>query len=76
MNRNQIEGSCKQWVGKLQSQWGKWTDDAELVNAGERTQFAGKIQQQYGTVKQQAELQLQEFRERHRDWNPAARDRG
>jgi hypothetical protein len=27
-------------------------------------------------VKQQAELQLQEFRERHRDWNPAARDRG
>ncbi len=73
MNRDHFAGCCKQLVGKIQAQWGRLTDDALSVDAGERTQFFGRIQQQYGDSKEQAARQLREFLKRNRDWNTSQR---
>jgi uncharacterized protein YjbJ (UPF0337 family) len=61
MNWDQIEGSWKQFKGKVKEKWGKLTDDDLTLAAGKRDQLAGILQKRYGYEKTQAERELDEF---------------
>ena len=58
MNWDQIEGQWKQFSGKVQSEWGKLTNDDLDVIEGDRQQLVGKIQERYGVAKDDAERQV------------------
>jgi len=58
MNWDRIEGNWKQVTGKVQTRWGKLTNDDLDVIAGRRDELAGKIQERYGIAKDEAEKQL------------------
>ena len=73
MNRDQVEGSWRQFSGKLIEQWGKLTHDDLAVNAGKRDQLAGRIQLRHGILKEESERQLRDFLYRNRDWNLSRR---
>jgi uncharacterized protein YjbJ (UPF0337 family) len=62
MNWDRIEGNWKQMKGKVKEQWGNLTDDQIDVIAGKRDQLVGKIQEQYGISKDEAEKQVDRFR--------------
>jgi len=51
MDWNRIEGSWKQFSGKVKEQWGKLTDDDIAQINGNREQLEGKIQERYGKAK-------------------------
>ena len=53
MDWNCIEGSWKQFGGKVKEKWGKLTDDDLTVINGRRDQLEGKIQERYGIAKDQ-----------------------
>ena len=55
MNWNQIEGNWEQFKGKVQTQWGKLTNDDLDVIKGNRRQLAGRIQERYGKAEDEAE---------------------
>jgi uncharacterized protein YjbJ (UPF0337 family) len=61
MNWDQVEGNWKQFKGKVQQQWGKFTDDDMDVMTGKRTEVVGRLQERYGMAKEQAERELDEF---------------
>lgn len=65
MNSDILEGNWKQLKGKIREQWGKLTDDDLDVIEGMRDQITGKIQEKYGVTKQEAEKQLNAWREKH-----------
>ena len=58
MNWDRVEGNWKQLKGKVQTQWGKLTDDDIDVVEGKRTELAGKLQERYGYAKDQAEREI------------------
>ena len=62
MNWDRIEGNWRMFTGKIKEQWGKLTDDDLDVIAGRRDQLVGKIQEQYGIGKDEAEKQVDRFR--------------
>jgi uncharacterized protein YjbJ (UPF0337 family) len=55
MNWNQIQGNCKQVMGKVTEQWGRLTGNTTDIASGCREHLAGKMQVRYGTAKSQAE---------------------
>lgn len=61
MNWDQIEGDWERVKGKVQSQWGKLTDDDIKVVAGKRTELLGIIQSRYGRAKDVAEKEIDTF---------------
>lgn len=61
MNWDKAEGNWKQLKGKVQSQWGKLTDDQIDVINGKREQLAGKIQETYGISQDEAEKEIKRF---------------
>ena len=61
MNKDQADGNCKQFKGKVKEKWGKLTDDDLTVVEGKRDQLVGKIQERYGYQKDQAEKELKEW---------------
>jgi uncharacterized protein YjbJ (UPF0337 family) len=61
MNQDKIKGQWKQLRGKLQSRWGKLTDDDLDVAEGNTDYLTGKIQERYGIAKDEAKEQLREF---------------
>ena len=61
MNWDRIEGNWKQLKGKVQTQWGKLTDDDFDVVAGKREQLSGKIQERYGIARDVADKQVAEW---------------
>lgn len=65
MNSDILAGNWKQLKGKIKEQWGKLTDDDLNVIEGKRDQIIGKIQEKYGVTKQEAEKQLNAWREKH-----------
>ncbi|GGB51368.1 UPF0337 protein [Oceanisphaera marina] len=67
MNWDIVEGNWKQFKGKVQTQWGKLTDDQLDEVNGRRQELAGKIQEVYGVNKDEAEKQIKEFEDRNRD---------
>ena len=48
--------------------WGAFTNDARVSAAGRRERVAGGIQERRGICAQQADLQLEAFLIRHRNW--------
>lgn len=68
MNWDIAKGNWKQFRGKVQTQWGKLTDDHLDVIAGNREQLAGKIQEAYGISKEETEKQIKLFEEKYRDY--------
>ena len=73
MNRDLVEGSWKQFSGKLKEQWGKLTQDDSCVESGRRDQLAGSMQVRHGLSKVEAERQVSDFLQRNRDWNLSRR---
>jgi uncharacterized protein YjbJ (UPF0337 family) len=65
MNEDRIQGSWKQFKGKVQEQWGKLTDDDLDVIDGKREQLLGKIQERHGITKDEAEKQISDFHGRN-----------
>ncbi|HKU80207.1 MAG TPA: CsbD family protein [Rhodanobacteraceae bacterium] len=61
MNEDKIKGQWKQLRGKLQSRWGKLTDDDLDVAEGNADYLTGKIQERYGIAKDEAKEQLRAF---------------
>jgi uncharacterized protein YjbJ (UPF0337 family) len=65
MNWNQIEGNWEQFKGKVQTQWGKLTDDDLDVINGKRKELAGRLQARYGTAQEEAEKDIDTWLSRH-----------
>ena len=68
MNRDRLYGIWKQFSGKAKEQWGAFTDDPLVTATGTRDRLAGRIQEQRGIAQQDAEQQLEDFMNRHRNW--------
>ena len=68
MNRDRLHGIWKQFSGKAKEQWGKLTEDPRMIATGTRDRLAGRIQEQRGISKQNADQQLEDFMNRHRNW--------
>ena len=63
MNTETLQGNWKQLKGKAKERWGKLTDDELDQVEGKREQLAGKIQEKYGKTKQEAEKEIDEFKQ-------------
>jgi uncharacterized protein YjbJ (UPF0337 family) len=61
MNSDIIKGKWKQLTGRMQSEWGKLTNDDLDVADGHREYLVGKIQERYGWKKDQAEESVKKF---------------
>ena len=48
MNWDRVEGSWKQFTGKVKEKWGSLTDDDIATINGKREQLEGKLQERYG----------------------------
>ena len=61
---DRVEGSWKEFTGKVKEQWGKLTDDDLTVIAGKRDQLSGKIQERYGYASDKANEEISAFERR------------
>jgi uncharacterized protein YjbJ (UPF0337 family) len=61
---DRIQGMWKQFSGDVKSRWGDLTDDDMLQINGEREKLAGKIQERYGITKDEAESQIDEWKDK------------
>lgn len=73
MNRDRVEGSWKQFSGKLQERWSRLLGDESGASAARHTRLAGSMQARRGRSSEEAERQLRDFLDRNRDWNPSRR---
>lgn len=67
MNRDRVEGQWKQIKGRLLERWGRLTDDDLDVIEGRREQLAGRIQERYGVAREEAEAEVQRWRDTPHD---------
>lgn len=67
-NKDQIEGTWRQFKGKIQEKWGKLTDDDLDVIAGKKEQFLGALQKKEGLAREEAEKQLEEWQRQNPDY--------
>jgi uncharacterized protein YjbJ (UPF0337 family) len=65
MNKDRLEGNWLQFKGKVKEQWGKLTDDDLDVIAGKRDQLLGKIQERHGLSQEEAEKQVEAWKDRN-----------
>ncbi len=68
MNSDTIQGNWKQFKGKVQTRWGKLTNDNLDVIAGKSEQLVGKVQEAYGISRDEAEKQVKEFQKANNDY--------
>ena len=61
MNWDQVEGNWKQFKGKAQQVWGKFTDDDLDVIEGKREELVGRLQKTYGYTKERAEKEADDW---------------
>ncbi len=66
VNSDIIEGHWKELKGKVQQEWGKFTNDDVLKMKGTFNELEGMLQQKYGYEKAEAEKQIQAFVEKHK----------
>ncbi|MCW8908807.1 MAG: CsbD family protein [Sedimenticola sp.] len=64
MNRDSVEGSWKQFKGKVKAQWGKLTGNQLDEIEGKRDELSGKLQEGYGDAKEAVEEQGERLSER------------
>ena len=55
MNKEQFEGSWKQFKGELKKKWGQFTDNDLLEAEGDYDKFLGVVQKRYGDKKEDVE---------------------
>ena len=67
MNRDQAAGGWKELKGKIKQQWGKLTDDDLTVLEGSAQELSGRIQKRYGIAQEEAEKQVDTFRNANND---------
>ncbi len=60
MNWDQIEGSWKQFRGKVKEKWGQFTDDELDQIGGRKDQLIGKLQAKYGYGREEAEREVEQ----------------
>jgi len=68
MNSDTVAGNWKQFKGKVQTRWGKLTNDSLDVINGKKTQLVGKVQEAYGISRDEAEKQVKEFERDNADY--------
>lgn len=61
MNWDRVEGSWKQFTGKVRENWGKLTDDDIAVVDGTEERLIGRIQERYGVAKDEAQRQVKNW---------------
>ncbi|MCW8903819.1 CsbD family protein [Sedimenticola sp.] len=61
MNRDTIEGSGKQFTGKVKAQWGKLTNHQLDVIDRKCVDVSGKVQEDYGITRDATEQQIEHF---------------
>lgn len=61
MNWDRVEGSWKQFTGKVRENWGKLTDDDIAVVDGKQERLIGRIQERYGVAKDEAQRQVRSW---------------
>lgn len=62
MNWDRIEGQWKQRRGKAVHHWGKLMNDELAAIAGKHEQLVGMLQEKYGVAKEEAKMQVDEFK--------------
>lgn len=63
MNTDQLKGNWNILKGKARQKWGKLTDDQLEQVAGNRDELVGKIQKEYGIAREEAEKQVDEWKD-------------
>lgn len=63
MNNDELKGKWTQIKGRAKEAWGALTDDDLDRIDGERDQLVGKIQERYGHQREEAERQVDKWRE-------------
>jgi uncharacterized protein YjbJ (UPF0337 family) len=61
MNWDRVEGSWKQFTGKVKEKWGSLTDDDIATINGKREQLEGKLQERYGYTKDQVKREVDDW---------------
>ncbi len=61
MNWDRVEGSWKQFTGKVKEKWGSLTDDDIATINGKREQLEGKLQERYGYSKDQVKKEIDDW---------------
>ena len=61
MNWARVEGSWKQFTGKVKEKWGSLTDDDIATINGKREQLEGKLQERYGYSKDQVKREVDDW---------------
>jgi uncharacterized protein YjbJ (UPF0337 family) len=64
MNEDIIKGNWKQLKGKIQTNWGKLTNDDLDIAEGNREYLIGRVQERFGLQRDAAEKQVREFERR------------
>jgi len=64
MNWDRIEGSWKQFSGKVKENWGDLTDDDIAVVNGKREALEGRLQARYGYAKDKAKAEVDDWLDR------------
>lgn len=67
MNWDRIEGNWKQFKGLARQQWGRLTDDELDLIAGKRDELAGRLQESYGLARDEAERQVDAWKDEIED---------
>ncbi len=67
MNRDTIDGSRKQFTGKVNAQWGKLIGHQLEVIDCKRVEVSGKVQEDYGINRDATEQQIECFNKRNSD---------
>jgi len=57
VNWDQIEGKWKEFSGKVQAQWGKLTENLDVIK-GRRTKLDGDLQKRYGFAAEKAKAEV------------------
>lgn len=63
MNWDRIEGNWQQLKGLARQQWGRLTDNELDLIAGKRDELAGRLQESYGIARDEAERQVDAWKD-------------
>ena len=64
MNSDTLKGQWKQLRGQVQETWGELTEDDLDQVEGREDILEGKLQERYGLAREEAQVQIREFRRR------------
>lgn len=68
MSKDRFAGICLEMSGWLRAAWGELIGDSRMAAAGRHGQAAGRAQQDGARAREQADRQLEDFRQHHRNW--------